>query len=132
MPEPRRLALVAVLLLAIAGCGGGHKDGVDGAANVIDLTYSAGGAVKKQALDCATPSANDKPSCDLLAKLPTSVFKPVPAGQACTLIYGGPETATIKGTIKDVKVDATFSRTDGCEIDRFKQVEQLFAEMAGN
>ena len=38
---------------------------------------------------------------------------------ACTQIFGGPEEATIKGTIRGEPVDATFTRTDGCEIARW-------------
>ncbi|MEO6472623.1 MAG: hypothetical protein ABIR57_11660 [Aeromicrobium sp.] len=132
MLERRRLSLATLLLIVVGGCGSGHTSGGDGPATVVDLTYSAGGAVKKQTLDCASPAANDKPSCVLLGKLPSAVFKPVSKDQACTMIYGGPETATLKGTVRGKKVDARFSRVNGCEIDRWKQVEPLFAEMAGN
>ena len=48
---------------------------------------------------------------------------------ACTQIYGGPEEATIKGTIRGNPVDATFSRTDGCEIARWESVEALLSEV---
>lgn len=132
MPERRILAVVAVLMVALAGCGGGHTDGVDGPATVVDLTYSAGGAVKTQTLDCVGTAAKQGPVCALVKKLPASAFEPVPKDTTCTMIYGGPETATIKGQIDGKNVDAKFSRTNGCEIDRFKKVEPLFAEMAGN
>ena len=120
------------MVVVVAGCGGGNTSGGDGPATVVHLTFSAGGAVKTKTLDCATPSANDKPSCDLLKKLPASAFQPVPKDQMCTMIYGGPEKATIKGTVNGKKVDATYNRTNGCEIDRYKKVEPLFAELAGN
>ena len=131
MPKRRILVVVAVLMVALAGCGG-RTDGVDGPATVVDLTYSAGGTVKTQTLDCAGTAAEQGPSCALLMKLPASVLKPVPEDAMCNMIYGGPETATIKGQIDGTKVDAKFSRTNGCEIDRFTMVEPLFAEMAGN
>ena len=51
------------------------------------------------------------------------------ADTACTQIFGGPETATIKGTIRGEPVDAKFSRSDGCEIERWKRVEPLLAEV---
>ena len=131
MPKKRILAVAAVLMVTLAGCGG-RTDGVDGPATVVDLTYSAGGAVKTQTLDCVGTAAEQGASCALLKKLPASAFEPVPKDAMCTMIYGGPETATIKGQIDGKKVDAKFSRTNGCEIDRFKKVEPLFAEMAGN
>ena len=44
---------------------------------------------------------------------------PVPADQMCTQIYGGPETATVRGTWQGERVDASFSRQNGCEIARW-------------
>ncbi len=37
-------------------------------------------------------------------------------GGACTLQYGGPETATVTGTFDGAEVDTAFHRTDGCGI----------------
>lgn len=134
-PVPRLGVLIAAVLLGgLAACGGssdgggGHSDGADGPATVVDLTYSTGGATKTSALDCADASS----LCTLLEKLPASVFEAVPKDKACTMIYGGPEVGTIKGQVNGQEVDASFNRTNGCEIDRFAKVEPLFAEMAGN
>jgi hypothetical protein len=49
-------------------------------------------------------------------------FAPVPPGMRCLQVYGGPETATITGTWRGVEVDATYRRTDGCEIARWKEL----------
>ncbi len=46
--------------------------------------------------------------------------------QACTMQYGGPEIATVTGTIGDTKIDATFSRQDGCAIGRFDEASPLW------
>lgn len=40
-----------------------------------------------------------------------------PADQVCTEIYGGPDVATIVGTLDDATVNATIDRTNGCGID---------------
>jgi hypothetical protein len=50
----------------------------------------------------------------------------VPEHQACTMQYGGPETLTVKGTIDGTKVDAKFTRADGCAIARFESVAPVY------
>jgi hypothetical protein len=44
---------------------------------------------------------------------------------ACTEVYGGPETATVTGTVDGATVTMTFSRTDGCQIARWRQLAPL-------
>lgn len=39
-----------------------------------------------------------------------------PAGQACTEIYGGPDIATVTGTLEGAPVKASFHRNNGCGI----------------
>lgn len=39
-----------------------------------------------------------------------------PTNQVCTEEYGGPDVATISGTIDDQPVDTTVDRTNGCGI----------------
>ncbi|QEU79890.1 SSI family serine proteinase inhibitor [Streptomyces subrutilus] len=52
-------------------------------------------------------------------------FAPVSDRQICTMQYGGPATARITGTWHGQKVDATFRRTNGCEISRWDELEPL-------
>jgi hypothetical protein len=40
----------------------------------------------------------------------------------CTQIYGGPEEAEVVGTLNGEQVNATFSRQNGCEIDRWMRM----------
>lgn len=47
-------------------------------------------------------------------------------GRVCTQVYGGPEVATVTGTVDGTDVDATFSREDGCAIARFDAVAPLW------
>jgi hypothetical protein len=47
------------------------------------------------------------------------VLAPVPENSACTLLYGGPQEATVVGTLNGKAVDASFNRSGGCEIDRW-------------
>lgn len=52
-------------------------------------------------------------------------WAPVPEDMACTMVFGGPQTATVRGTWNGVAVDTTFNRTDGCEISRWDRVAPL-------
>ncbi|MCM2391402.1 SSI family serine proteinase inhibitor [Streptomyces albipurpureus] len=52
-------------------------------------------------------------------------FAPVPEGQMCTQQSGGPATARVTGTWRGNPVDAVFSRTDGCEISRWRTMEPV-------
>ncbi|MEW2221628.1 SSI family serine proteinase inhibitor [Streptomyces sp. NPDC006990] len=49
-------------------------------------------------------------------------FAPVPGDAVCTMIYGGPAQAHVTGTWRGRKVDARFSRTNGCEVARWNRL----------
>jgi hypothetical protein len=53
-------------------------------------------------------------------------FRPVPRGVACIQIYGGPQVAEVRGRLRGEPVASTFSRTDGCQIERWNRVRFLF------
>jgi hypothetical protein len=65
-------------------------------------------------------------ACRKLFHLPISAFAPVPRDVACTEIYGGPQVASVVGRIAGKDFQATFSRTNGCEIARWNRVQFLF------
>jgi hypothetical protein len=100
----------------------------DGALTVV--LDDGGGTQQTWELACSAEGelSGDHPdaqnACDALdaAKDP---WAPVPADMACTMIYGGPQVATVKGSWKGVEVDATFNRTDGCEIARWERIAPL-------
>ncbi len=58
-------------------------------------------------------------------------FAPVPRGQMCTMIYGGPEHAHIAGTWAGRPVSADFDRTNGCETARWNRFSTVFGESKG-
>ncbi|MFF5262432.1 SSI family serine proteinase inhibitor [Actinomadura viridis] len=82
-------------------------------------------------LNC-DPAGGDHPkaaqACAALTKV-GDPFKPPPADQMCTKIYGGPQVATVKGTWQAKPVDAKFTRTDGCEMSRWSKVAPLFGDL---
>lgn len=91
---------------------------------VVSVTDGTGGPPRTWTLTC-DPPAGDHPdpeaACRALdaARAP---FAPVPAGMACTQVYGGPETATIEGVWRGEPVRSSYARNDGCEIARWKAV----------
>ncbi len=76
-------------------------------------------------LEC-DPPGGDHPqaaeACDMIQAAGVAVFDPVPNDQSCTMIYGGPQTATINGSYDGTPINATFNRTNGCEIDRWEKL----------
>ena len=90
-------------------------DGRDGPAREATLTCDpAGGTHPQPAEGCEALRAN----ADALAPLPPDLM--------CTQIYGGPEEAEVAGTLDGEQVQATFSRQNGCEIDRWDRLASLF------
>ncbi|WP_240721404.1 SSI family serine proteinase inhibitor [Pseudarthrobacter sp. NamE5] len=51
--------------------------------------------------------------------------------QACTQQYGGPQKATVNGVVDGIPVEASFSRTDGCEISSWDAAKDVLGEAGG-
>lgn len=64
-------------------------------------------------------------ACETLDSISPRDVAPVPPDQACTMQYGGPETATITGSWDGTKVDLSFSKQNGCEIQRWETMEPI-------
>ncbi len=101
----------------------------------LNITVRTGGepAVRTYTLRC-DPAGGDHPdpegACAALDRAGRP-FQPVPKGQACTQIYGGPQTATIQGTWRGALVSASYDRTDGCEIARWNALAAVFGARTG-
>ena len=141
------LAVAVVSLWHVAGCGtigsGGDvtvEPGQDNGATragVTELTITVnagrGRGERTYSLRCG-PAGGDHPdpeaACRLLSEL-KDPFAPVPPDAMCTEIYGGPQTATVTGTLRGEAVHAQFSRTDGCQIARWDKHAALLVEAGG-
>jgi hypothetical protein len=131
----RRLALALLATAALAACGsdeGTPAGGSTGELASLTVTVDDDGAKgseqpRELELDCEKPT--DSLACGAAAGVSAADLKPTGGDVACTQIYGGPEEATIKGTIRGDTVDARFTRTDGCEISRWDRVKPLLAEV---
>lgn len=75
------------------------------------------------------PPGGDHPdpvgACRALEANGAAALPPVPKGMGCTMVYGGPERATVTGTWRGQHVSAQFRRTNGCEISRWSRMVPL-------
>ncbi len=129
----RIAALAAVVLLA--GCGAGAEGNTGAAAEepgteLVVTVWPEGrdGDSTQVMLEC-DPVGGDHPNAEAACALVAdpSALAPVPEGTMCTMIFGGPEQARVEGHIGDTEVDERFSRANGCEIERWRRLEPLFA-----
>jgi Subtilisin inhibitor-like len=123
--------VVAVTLLA-ASCGEGESDAEPAAPETsVEVTLWPGGrdagGMHRVVLTCG-PAGGTHPhseeACAVLAS-EEDALEPVPADVACTQIYGGPQEARVAGVVGGREIDASLSRTNGCEIDRWDRLAPL-------
>ncbi|WKX71666.1 SSI family serine proteinase inhibitor [Streptomyces sp. XD-27] len=62
---------------------------------------------------------------DEIAQWNKDPFAPIPQERVCTMQYGGPATARITGTWAGRRVNAKFTRVDGCEVTRWNRLAPL-------
>jgi Subtilisin inhibitor-like len=138
--RPGFVLLATLIALAALGCGsesgddaaGGGAGGGDsteprpGPAVEVAVTFwpeGMGGPSQEATLTCDPAGGthpNAEAACALLAVTSDpEVLAPVPPDMACTMIFGGPEQATVAGVLYGKEVDAAFERSNGCELDRW-------------
>src|SRR3954466_12361293 len=92
---------LALICVSLAACG--DEAAPAGSGDVTKLTVRVdgdGSGPSKELtpeLSCAKAGEND--ACAAASKLSAADLAPTPANTACTQIYGGPETASIQGTL---------------------------------
>jgi hypothetical protein len=133
----KSLAVGAVALMLLASCGTDETgddtsspSSSDAATSLTIVVTPAEGVKSSTYTLTCDPAGGDHPqaeqACAALDEAGASVFEPVAADGVCTEIYGGPQTATVKGTLDGATIDASFSRHNGCEIDRWEQLGTTF------
>ncbi len=124
-------SLVAGLVL-LAGCGGGDTSTTPSQSPTeLEITVWPSGRSgdKEEATLRCSPSGGTLPNPDEACRRLGGMERPFvrPTGQVvCTEIYGGPAVAEILGTFRGTEVNATFARSDGCEIALWDRHQFLF------
>jgi hypothetical protein len=71
-------------------------------------------------------------ACAALKANPSIVIRsPRPTDIACTMQYGGPQTATVSGAVDGRGFESMFSLTDGCEISAWEAARDVLGSQGG-
>lgn len=133
----RCIAPAVALTLALAACGddassgSGHEERV-----ALSVTVADGAGMKRRAtLTCGSETANAtgflrqraSQHCESARALTDLLATAPDHGRPCTEIYGGPQTAHVRGTIGPHRIDRRLTRKNGCEIADWDRVAPLLA-----
>lgn len=131
-----RLTLLVLVSLLAAGCGAEDEAGAPDSTGpeplvqlVVRVDADGKGAAPAKELSVRCESAGESPACSAADALKASDFAPVPADKACTQIFGGPQTASVTGSLRGEEVDGGFSRQNGCEVARWEAVAALLDQV---
>jgi hypothetical protein len=110
------------------GGTGGVGDAKKGSAPAPDrlavtVDDGAGGTTTYQ-LDCHPAGGTHPDPAGACARLDTlgGPLGPTPTDRMCSMVYGGPQTATVAGRWHGTEVVAHYRRTNGCESDRWRSM----------
>ena len=128
------LTLTVLSAVALAACGGDEPIG-GGPYPVADLEVVVEHPDQETIsyrITCLGDTAtitgdidiDDQAACEALAReeVQRRLIDGPPADQVCTEQYGGPDTATITGTIDETPVDTVIDRTNGCGISDWDEL----------
>lgn len=132
------VAVALAVAASLASCGEDDKSTAPAGTGAIDLTLRSdpgNGSVATGTLTCrpgekrATGAlAKRAPAarlCADAAALGPFLLAKSPGKRVCTQLYGGPQTARITGTIDGRRVNRTFRRTNGCEVEDYERVAKI-------
>jgi hypothetical protein len=123
-------------LALMTGCGalGGSSDSDSGSDSSSSATTQltiavqpngSSGPTRTWTLRCDPPGGSLPRAGAACSRLRPEALRPLPPDTICTQIYGGPQTARVRGRLNGRAVDARFSRSNGCEIHRWDSVRFL-------
>lgn len=134
-----RLPAIALAALFVGGCGGAASgSGPDEDkpprpdASLRVTVHDGKGSSRKATLTCrakssATGFLRDAPAshCRTARRLARFLAAPPDPRRACAELYGGPQTARVRGKVGARSIDRGFNRADGCGIDDWHRARDL-------
>jgi hypothetical protein len=133
--RPLVTLVVAALAAAAVGCGDDSSSGDSQTVNLKVRVADGNGKVASATLECDGGSAKgggfledsaDQHCRDALAMEKLLTTQPA-SDRVCTQLYGGAQTARITGTFGAQDVARSLKRTNGCEIEDWKQADALLS-----
>ena len=127
-----RISMLTLLVLALAACTGGAAFPEAELTVTVEhpdfdpVTYEISCAGDTATVDGVELDA--EAACTALSDpaVESRLIDGPPAGQVCTEIYGGPDTATITGTLDGEPISAQVDRANGCGISDW---DELLADL---
>lgn len=111
---------------AAAETPSGTAPGRTGETALIVVVNDGAGQEVTYSLSCDPPQGEHPDPTGACAALANpKLLDPVPADTVCTAVFGGPQTATISGMFDGREVNATFDRTDGCQLTRWDEAQAV-------
>lgn len=133
MTSRRALLTVLTTTVAVAAAGCGEDEAPDpparGLPGAVDVQVRAdpdGDGPRpevRRRIRCGPQ--DDAARCRALRQAPASTWSPVPDGQVCTRIYGGPQVARVQGRVDGRAVNARLTRVDGCDLARWRTLSAV-------
>ena len=122
-------AALLVLLLVLAGCADAEETVSTEPRTSLEITYSPdeGAEPQRWTLTCDATGGTHPDAAAACRDLDRAddPFAPIPADAMCTEIYGGPQTAVVRGTYRGSAVEVSLSRVNGCFIDQWERLGAL-------
>jgi LysM repeat protein len=132
----RLIALLAVLLVAPSGVASAAESSVHLTIDASTGSVTSVLVPSEATLDCDDGASGSgflakaaKPACALarkgtVRKIAAEHRRP----RVCVDVFGGPQRATIRGTVRGRRVSMTIDRSDGCGIDDWNRLLPLLGD----
>ncbi len=127
------VVLASTFLVAVAAASGSTSAGTS-----LRITYWEDSASDSSSvtwtLRCEPARgtlARPARACTRLATGGPKLFAPLPPKVVCTEIYGGPQKARVVGVVDGKRVWSTFTRTNGCQLDRWQRISPWLVPPGG-
>lgn len=115
-----RAVVLLPLAVLLSGCAGGEETATPAPPArtelVVEVRADADVAPSTLTLTCEPPGGEHPTPVEACADLAAEAepFAPVPQDSLCAEVFGGPQTATVRGTYRGQPVTLELSRSDGC------------------